>query len=630
VGGSGILRASMIESNLPRALKTVRSTGFGVALLSCLGAGCSDDRQVAQPPDSAPVHSAVNVAARDGTRLAVDVHLPKGSKSGTPLPTILRITRYWRAIELANGKTAPDRYADAIAAHGYAYVMLDVRGSGASFGVSTSPWSHEEVLDYRDVLDWITQQPWSNGRVGALGVSYEGNTAALLSALEHPAVRAVVPLFFDFDPYRSPALPGGLFDEDFIHSWSQLTDAIDEGDICTALGATSASECALLRSQIRGPLRVDADRDGALLAEAMAEHRSNTRVYAAVSAITYRDDPYGAQGASLSDISPFAFAGAIDRGGVPWLSWGSWYDSGTADASLNAFATFHNPQSVVIGAYSHGAEHDADPYRDSIAAVAPAPAEQIEQALRFLDDHLQRDAAPSERSIRYYTVGEGQWRTTASWPPPGVERQDWFLVGDNRLATAPPEVAESDHYSVDFTATTGRVNRWATQKDGADVVYADRAQQAAKLLSYTSDPLPEALRVVGHPIVNVYLSSTRDDGALFVYLEDVAPGGRVTYVTEGQLRLLHRRTSDSPYVTFGPQHSFLRADGAALVPGQSELVELTLLPVAVLIRAGHCLRVSIAGHDADTFRRYPEEGPVELTLEHSPSQASRVSLPFLR
>jgi uncharacterized protein len=148
-------------------------------------------------------------------------------------------------------------------------------------------------------------------------------------------------------------------------------------------------------------------------------------------------------------------------------------------------------------------------------------------------------------------------------------------------------------------------------------------------LTYTSDPLPAALRVVGHPVVGLYLSSTRDDGALFVYLEDVAPDGRTTYITEGLLRLLHRRTNDSPYVSFGPQHSFLRADGAPLIPGQSELVELTLLPVAVLIREGHRLRVSIAGHDADTFRRYPEEGPVELTVERSPTQASHLSLPFL-
>jgi putative CocE/NonD family hydrolase len=161
------------------------------------------------------------------------------------------------------------------------------------------------------------------------------------------------------------------------------------------------------------------------------------------------------------------------------------------------------------------------------------------------------------------------------------------------------------------------------------VVYGDRAFEAARLLSYTSDPLSEPLRVVGHPILRLYVSCSRDDGGLFAYLEDVGPDDRVTYITEGVLRLLHRRTGAAPYVSFGAPHSFLRADGAPLVPGEPELVELTLLPVSALIREGHRLRVSIAGHDAGTFRRYPADGPVELRIERSPQQVSALTLPYL-
>jgi uncharacterized protein len=610
----------------------LRRGNWGSLSVALLAVACSSDPEQAQQPRPQPFPRELSlyVPVRDGTRIAVDVHLPRGIQQGTVVPTILRVTRYWRAIELLDGGLLEDPYGEAIARHGYAYVTMDVRGSGASFGVSTAPWSPEEVLDYRDVLDWLVEQPWSNGRVGALGDSYEANTAAMLSALDHPAVRAVVPRFFDLDVYRSPALPGGLFDELFLRNWSDLTKALDEGDLCGVTRAASDAECQETLREIRGPRRVQEDADRSLLAQAMAEHAGNTEVYPAVSAITYRDDPFGAGGPTLSEVTPFAHTAAIDRGNVPWLSWGSWFDSGTADAALSAFATFSNPQSVIIGPWSHGALFDANPYRAADAPLELSEEDQLEQALTFLDTYVRGDAAPAERSIRYYTVVEGEWRTTATWPPPGIETLSWYLAAEAQLASAPPSVAGSDRYDVDFTATTGAANRWATQRDGSDVIYADRASEAPKLLTYTSEPLSEALRVVGHPVIRLYLSTTREDGALFVYLEDVAPDGSVTYVTEGELRLLHRRTSAAPYVAFGPQHSFLRADSAPLVPGTTELVELTLLPVSVLIGNGHRLRVSVAGHDADTFRRYPEEGDVELTVEWSPERASSLALPILR
>jgi putative CocE/NonD family hydrolase len=261
--------------------------------------------------------------------------------------------------------------------------------------------------------------------------------------------------------------------------------------------------------------------------------------------------------------------------------------------------------------------------------IALDPDEQLEQALDFLDDYLHDGADVRERSVRYYTAGEGKWRTVADWPPPGIETLDWYLAPNASLETAPPNATGSDRYLVDFDATTGKANRWATQKDGGDVVYPDRASAADALLTYTSQPLSEALHLVGHAAVELQLASNQPDAALIVYLEDVSPEGRVTYVTEGQLRLLHRKTADAPYVTFGVSHSFLREDASKPTTDQTELVELTLLPVAALIAKGHRIRLSIAGHDAGTFRRYPAAGTTEFTLEHSPDQVSRLSLPIL-
>lgn len=596
-----------------------------------IGVGCSDsDGQPRQSDDASPARHSVYVPARDGTRLAVDVRLPGGWTKGEEISAIVRITRYWRSVELFNGETLDDPYAGPINRQGYAYVTMDVRGSGASFGVSTVPWSEAEVLDYRDVLDWIVEQPWSNQRVGAIGDSYEGNTAALLSALEHPAVRAVVPRFFDWDPYLSPAFPGGLFHEDFIRAWSDFTEGLDAVDICKAARAQSEVECALISARVRGPLRVDEDKDGKLLAQAVKEHRGNTEVYSALEQITYRDDKYADHDVSLADVAVYTRAAAINRGDVPWFSWGSWYDSGTADAALNAFASLDNPQQVLIGAWSHGAQFDADPFHAPDAPNELDPEEQLGQALEFLAQYLDGNDAPRARSIRYYTAGEGKWRTTPTWPPAGSTMQSWYLAPGLLLAKEPPSDDDGrDQYEVDFTATTGTSNRWATQKDGRDVVYEDRAGESGKLLNYTSEPLTASLHVVGHPVVDLYPSSSAEDSAVIVYLEDVAPDGRVTYVTEGQLRLLHRNPTQAPYVSFGAPISFAREDGAPLDPDEVEPVKITLLPVAALIQRGHRLRVAIAGHDAAAFRRYPAEGEAVFTIERSPQQASHLTLPIL-
>jgi putative CocE/NonD family hydrolase len=189
----------------------------------------------------------------------------------------------------------------------------------------------------------------------------------------------------------------------------------------------------------------------------------------------------------------------------------------------------------------------------------------------------------------------------------------------------------SDPYLVDFTATTGTTNRWYTQLGGGDVVYGRRAEQVAKLLSYRSEPLPREIEITGHPVVTLWVRSTHEDGAFYVYLDAEAPDGRVVYLTDGQLRALHRKVSRErpPYRIWEPYHSFERADGAPLVPGQVAELSFGLQPTSALIPEGWRLRLSIAGHDADNFARIPAEGDPLITVEHNRVQASHLELPVV-
>lgn len=127
-------------------------------------------------------NTAQYVTMRDGVRVAVDVWLPRQLDPDAKLPTAMKATRYWRATEIGplrrlmmavgQGDPATSVPGDVRAFNdeGYAVVLVDVRGSGASFGVRATEIGREEALDLGEVADWISRQPWSNGRVGAWGV----------------------------------------------------------------------------------------------------------------------------------------------------------------------------------------------------------------------------------------------------------------------------------------------------------------------------------------------------------------------------------------------------------------------------------------------------------------------------
>ena len=95
---------------------------------------------------------------------------------------------------------------------GYAVVVVDIRGSGASFGSRDSfrsPREREDAYEYP--LDWIVAQPWSNGSLGATGVSYLGAASDFLASTGHPAVKAIAPLFAVWDTYLlNNDYPGGV------------------------------------------------------------------------------------------------------------------------------------------------------------------------------------------------------------------------------------------------------------------------------------------------------------------------------------------------------------------------------------------------------------------------------------
>ena len=633
----------------PTAASPARTAAFRTAAFSLLAlallaltASCGDAPSTGAgaigPASTLERNQALHIPMRDDVRIAVDVWLPEGIEPGTRLPTMVRATRYWRArglvdvpLERASNFDEAERWNGA----GYALVLVDARGSGASFGIRRFELAEDEVRDYGEVVDWIVAQPWSNGRVGAYGVSYAGNTAEMLAVNRHPAVRAVAPLFNDFDNFGHLVFPGGVLTVGFLESWSNRTRMQDLNDIC-GLSAVDGSECdELRRNQVTGVKPVDADLDGALLAGAVAEHEANTVPFGAALEYEFRDDPFGRYDETNVGHrrSPSGHLPQIEESGAAMFIRAGWQDAGTVNGTLGRYNTISNPQHVFIGPWDHGARNDADPFRPDDTPVVPDAATRFTELVAFFDAHLKEGGSgqtPTE--INYYTLGADRWTRTEIWPPEGFENVTWYFADEGALTREAPSAADAeDAYTVDFTATTGTRNRWYTNGGGGDVVYGDRRDEDAKLLTYTSAPMMTDTEITGHPVVTLHVASTESDGAFIVYLEDVAPDGTVRYITEGQLRAVMRAVTDDPplYRKYGPHRSELRADAMPLVPGEVAEISFDLWATSVLIREGHRIRVAIAGADADTFLRYPRDGsePV-LSVQRNAIHPSAIVLPM--
>jgi putative CocE/NonD family hydrolase len=577
---------------------------------------------------------------RDGVRLAVQVILPRNLPSGTRLPALLSQTRYWRAMALRpplswflRGEDLnPDwrPFNPFFTGHGYALVKVDVRGTGASFGTWPYPWPEDSVQDQAEIVDWIVAQPWSNGRVGGYGISYLGTTAELLAVPNHPAVQALIPQFNHPDPYTDITLPGGLLNERFMSDWGYYDHMLDRNQVPRELGI-------LAPLIVAGVKPVDGPDGRRLLAEAVAAHEANGDVHRLIHGITFRDQPHPDLGVSVDDMAVHRHRAAIDRAAVPHLGWASWMDAGTADAVIRRFLSFDYAGHGVIGAWEHGGRFHASPFQRPGTPVSPSLPAQWGEMLRFFDATLKDadNGVRDGRALYYYTLGAERWNVTDTWPPAGTQVERWYLAENRALAPEAPEAASgADTYTVDFEATTGDLNRWWEMSGivNKSVTYPDRAAADRRLLTYTSPPLREDVEITGYPIIAIHLAGTHNDGALFVYLEDVAPDGRVTYLTEGQLRLIHRHVSDErpPYVLQVPYHTFREADARPMVPGETAEITFGLNPISALVRAGHSIRIALAGHDQGTFPRIPAEGTPTWTVARDAAHPSYIDLPARR
>lgn len=544
---------------------------------------------------------------RDGIKLAADIFLPKKLEKDKKIPTVLYLTRYVRSFETKFpfsllSKTLfgqiTKKEIEFFTSYGYAVVVVDVRGTGASFGTRYMEFSPEEVEDGREIVDWIISQNWSNQKVGSTGISYLGTTAEMLLVNQHPNVRACIPRSSIFDLYNDIVFPGGVRHGKFIEVWRDTTLSLDKNNL-KYIGAVASMV-------IKNPKPVKADASSEQYKTAHAQHQSNFDIFSGMYKITYRNDVHPELKRSINEFSVHYYKDKIEKSKTPIYRIGGWYDGALANSAIKGFLSTKNSVKLLVGPWDHGPAQNISPFVYSNRKTFPVWTEM----LRFFDFHLKDidNGIMDEPPIAYYAMGKEQWRHVYDWMPAETKYKSFLFSADNKIVEKVKEKTEGClNYAIDKNFGTSGGARWNSltvkYRYNRRIAYGDWTKRTKNLLHFTSEPLTKNMELTGHATAEMYVSSNAKDVQLFVYVESVDKFGKVTHITEGQFRGLHRKESNkkSPVPVFAPYHTFNKEDALEWMPNKVEKLHFELIPTSHLIKKGERIRISIAGADVDHF-----------------------------
>ncbi len=599
------------------------------------------------------------ILMRDGAQIAIDLHLPSGPHVRSRMPAIIRQTRYFRSLRPRPSlawlgmKHLFDLNAETrrtFLAAGYAWVDVDVRGTGASSGTWHGPWFEDQIRDGAALVDWIVAQEWSDGRVGSLGISHDGTTAETLLVNRHPAIRAVAPLFSLHDVYTDVAFPGGVHLAWFTEAWSRYNELLDRnafGDAMTAplrimarvastsprptsierviarfgnLEAPRAAKIvsALIGATIEGVAHIDGEAHPT--GEELRERIENLDVHAGALKIVFRDDKglhpqFPEQ--TIDSLSPHARVHDLVGSKAAIYGYSGWRDAAYQSGAIRRWTSVPNAGSrLTLGPWAHTGKlriHAFD-------LGAPTCFSHAAELLDFFDTEVRGIPSAGDRApIHYFVTGREEWRSAHAWPPPGVEEQTFHLGARGRLSSTPTQ-AGREVRSIDARTGTGERSRWRSLLGLVPGDYPDRRERDRSMHVFESERLEREIVFAGSPRVTLHMSFEVPAAArAFVYLEDVAPNGGVSYVTEGQLAAIHRARKPDGTRTFE------RRDG--LEVGADEPLELTfdLYAMSHAFLRGHAIRLAVAATDTDHFASSGASGA--FSVHYGGDAASRLVLP---
>ena len=577
----------------------------------------------------------------------------------------------------AAGASAPSNVPNLLR-HGYVYVRATSRGAGASYGTRESDMTGLEARDGHDIVEWIARQPWCDGKVGMRGLSYPGMAQHLTASAAPPHLIAIFPGVAPFDEYDSSWAGTGILRK---YGLSWLAREAQRDDV---LEGTAGSSVNPLRPKTKTVARVDADVDGSMREAARRERQSGTgtdplryftvqspesaqmldvlREAAGGIGITemiellystqalgdllgqhpgladrlrryhfYRDaspmlaaaQPVGPN--TLSNLMP-----AINRSRIATYNWGGWFDFAAQDTTL-WHVNNRNQKKLTMGPWTHDPNEENNPREDS-----HRPLLNVEE-LRWFDYWLKgiENGIVDDAPVHYAVMDEPlewTWESAPSWPPEDTFPVSFYFdAAGNGLSTSKPESGGKSRYPVDYHVTMGESTRYHDSIGMGPMKYEGLNGHAERSLVFETDPFDRDHVVVGHPVVELYVTSSEGDIEINVYMQEIDERGEPFYLTDGIIRSSHRKLGQPPYDKMGlPWLDGSRAVVDSTPPldeNEPSVLKFTLYPTAARFQQGHRLRIVITGADAHSNLTIPYDPPPVISVWTGSGAASRIILP---
>jgi uncharacterized protein len=427
--------------------------------------------------------SNVRVPLSDGKSLAGRIVLPEGDG---PFPALVTFYPYRKDDFIGAGS------AQAAAYHGgagYASVLIDNRGYGGSTGRAYQAWDPREFDDGVEALDWVTQQPWSDGTIGLVGSSYGGHMAFGVAALSPPGLKAIASVYGAADIYHDFVYPGGCPNALGASAWSALMVAL---------------ELAPPTLQDPGGAWLEAWRDRL---DRLDDGDISTLVWPAHPDY---DDYWRRRAIPVEEIS------------VPAFFLSGWRDL-LCQGMLHAYESCRTPKRLLVGPWSHAAPD----------LVPDAPYDWLLELRLWWDEWLKGEEPEVPRpDVVYWVQGEAAWHSATEWPPESATAEEHYPSDDGLAEEASDHAAE---YRC-VAAVGGDAGLWYPM--AMQIGAFEQARDDARSLAYTSPPLAEDKTIAGTATARVRLSVPDGESVhLTVKLCEVGPDGASTLISSGWRRI---------------------------------------------------------------------------------------------
>jgi uncharacterized protein len=523
-----------------------------------------------QLPAKRPFRTVENewIPLKDGTRLAARMWIPTDA-AASPVPVVWEYIPYRKRDFERQRDTG---WAEAFVPYGFAFVRVDIRGSGDSDGVLLGEYLQQEQDDALEVIAWLASQPWSNGSVGMRGISWGGFNSLQTAALAPPALKAIMPNCATDNRYTDDAhYVGGALTLD-NYDWGAEFKTVLVGPPDPAIVGPRWREMWLARLKATPPI--------------LAEWLSHQHY-----------DGFWQHGSVAMDYSRikcpvYAIDGQVDsyRNFLP-----------------RVLEHLDVPRKGLFGPWGHKYPQLADP-----GPGLDWVSEEVRwwtQWLLGVDTGIMRE--PMFRVfLEYRTAVEvwpkdvpGRWVTEPSWPSPRIITRTMFLNPEGLADTAGAETGRICRSQETLGLTKREWYPWNLNIDLAP----DQTPDDKRSLCFDGAPLTEDIEILGNPVAAIRVSASEPVAKLVVRINEVTPEGKSWNVSYGVLNLTHRDGHETP---------------AALEPKRRYDVVVPCYFTAHRFKKGNRIRVALS--ESIWPLLWPSPKPVILEIT---TGASRLSLP---